>query len=289
MVIEKILIGRSDYIHEFRVYFTACIPDANVQRIEDEYALSLDSQLGEISPVTNPAISAPLIRSARSFRSERKIFSVTQIVVPVMDYLDVDTITSITSERLASMTRPYETDKRRRIRKIHKNCRFNEWSRWLSLRLWGCSGNFIARRKFRKYIEGKWRRVRNFIRFETFEYPQEVNVTDILKTSNNKISMFSIRKIQNVSMKILRVCGFIEFPFFQQNHKLLVNISFRYKLTNLNFYKLKRYKLASFCNVLYFEILFLYQTPLVLVVVWFSSIGRLVRNFCKTRTAANFN
>lgn len=103
MVIEKILIGRSDYIHEFRVYFTACIPDANVQRIEDEYALSLDSQLGEISPVTNPAISAPLIRSARSFRSERKIFSVTQIVVPVMDYLDVDTITSITSKRLASM------------------------------------------------------------------------------------------------------------------------------------------------------------------------------------------
>lgn len=90
--------GRSDYIHEFRVYFTACIPDANAQRIEDEYALSLDSQLGEISPVTNPAISAPLIRSARSFRSERKIFSVTQIVVPVMDYLDVDTITSITSE-----------------------------------------------------------------------------------------------------------------------------------------------------------------------------------------------
>lgn len=103
MVIEKILTGRSDYIHEFRVYFTACIPGANVQRIEDEYALSLDSQLGEISPVTNPAISAPLIRSARSFRSERKIFSVTQIVVPVMDYLDVDTITSITSERLASM------------------------------------------------------------------------------------------------------------------------------------------------------------------------------------------
>lgn len=48
---------------------------------------------------TGDGISARLIRSAGSFRSERKIFTetpVTQIAPLVMDYLDVDAIISIT-------------------------------------------------------------------------------------------------------------------------------------------------------------------------------------------------
>lgn len=110
--LKKILNPESRYT-SFEVYPRTLLPVTNVERIRDGRIRV--HHLTVRWNFTGDGISARLIGSAGSFRSERKIFTetpVTQIVALVMDYLDVDTIISITRNLRVSA----------RVLKMRRNC-----------------------------------------------------------------------------------------------------------------------------------------------------------------------